>query len=172
VRLPTGGSHDRRDGGAARPVQQSQHPRLLRIRPPGVLPAAGAFGRTLDKGCASAVRPRLRLDMQNSSHSRRRNIAPLPPNPAEAQGRWRGRGASRSGSLSVTTTHALFALKVQRKESNGVAGLAAAGSSLDRQKSRQFLPSQDRPMPAASIPADTLALGLSCVSHTPQFKRE
>jgi hypothetical protein len=26
------------------------------------------------------------------------------------------------------------ALKVQRKESNGVAGLAAAGSSLDRQK--------------------------------------
>ena len=42
----------------------------------------------------------------------------------------------------MTTTHALFALKVQRKVSNGVAGLAAAGSSLDRQKSRQFLPSQ------------------------------
>src|SRR5216684_546287 len=41
-------------------------------------------------------------------------------------------------------THALFALKVQRKLSNGVAGLAAAGSSLDRQKSRQFLPSQRR----------------------------
>ena len=49
---------------------------------------------------------------------------------------------SRSGSLSVTTTHALFARKVQRKESNDVAGLAAAGSSLDRQKSRRFLPSQ------------------------------
>jgi hypothetical protein len=49
---------------------------------------------------------------------------------------------SRSGSLSVTTTHALFARKVQRKESNGVAGLAAAASSLDRQKSRRFLPSQ------------------------------
>ena len=42
----------------------------------------------------------------------------------------------------MTTTDALFALKVQRKESNGVAGLAAAGSSLDRQKARQFVPSQ------------------------------
>jgi hypothetical protein len=53
-----------------------------------------------------------------------------------------GRGVSRSGSLSVSTTHALFARKVQRKESNGVAGLAAAASSLDRQKSRRFLLSQ------------------------------
>src|SRR6266446_2372726 len=34
-------------------------------------------------------------------------------------------------------THALFARKVQRKLSNGVAGFAAAGASLDRQKSRQ-----------------------------------
>jgi hypothetical protein len=33
------------------------------------------------------------------------------------------------------------ALKVQRKESNGVAGLAAAGSSLDREKLRQLVPS-------------------------------
>ena len=33
------------------------------------------------------------------------------------------------------------ALKVQRKESNGVAGLAVAGSSLDRVKLRQFVPS-------------------------------
>src|SRR5207245_846499 len=32
--------HDRRNGGAAWPAQQSQHPRLLRIRPPGVLVAA------------------------------------------------------------------------------------------------------------------------------------
>src|SRR5260370_11506140 len=40
-------------------------------------------------------------------------------------------------------THALFALKVQRKLSNGVAGFAAAGSSFDRQKSRAILaPSQ------------------------------
>jgi hypothetical protein len=39
----------------------------------------------------------------------------------------------------VITTPALFALKVQRKVSNGVAGLAAGGSSLDRKKSRQFV---------------------------------
>src|SRR5260370_18836604 len=32
MRLPAGGMHDRRDGGAARPAQQSQHPRLLRLR--------------------------------------------------------------------------------------------------------------------------------------------
>jgi hypothetical protein len=34
----------------------------------------------------------------------------------------------------VTTTDALFAGKVQRKVSNGIAGLAAAGSSRHRQK--------------------------------------
>jgi hypothetical protein len=45
------------------------------------------------------------------------------------------RGASRSGSASVITTHALFARKVQRKLSNGVAGFAAAGSSSDRKRS-------------------------------------
>src|SRR6266403_3985428 len=33
---------------------------------------------------------------------------------------------------------ALFATKVQRKLSNSIAGFAAGGSSLDRQKSRQF----------------------------------
>jgi hypothetical protein len=36
----------------------------------------------------------------------------------------------------VITTHALFALKVQPKVSNGIAGLAADGASLDPQKSR------------------------------------
>lgn len=36
----------------------------------------------------------------------------------------------------MITTHSLFALKVQRKVSNGVADLATAGSSLDRQKLR------------------------------------
>src|SRR5947199_8971690 len=46
------------------------------------------------------------------------------------------RGASPSGSVSILTTHALFALKVQRKVSNGIAGLAADGASLDPQKSR------------------------------------
>jgi hypothetical protein len=72
----------------------------------------------------------------------------------------------------VITTHALFALKVQRKVSNGVAGLATAGSSLDRQKSRQFLPSQRLTNARASIPAEILALGPSCVSPSPQLKRE
>jgi hypothetical protein len=65
-----------------------------------------------------------------------------------------------------------LALKVQRKVSNGVAGLAAAGSSLDRQKSRQFLPSQRSTNARANIPADILALGPSCVSPAAQLKRE
>src|SRR5262249_888316 len=51
-------------------------------------------------------------------------------NPAEAHRRWRGRGAKPSGLLSVTTKHALLALKVQRKVSNGVAVLAAAGTLI------------------------------------------
>jgi hypothetical protein len=73
----------------------------------------------------------------------------------------------------VTTTHALFALKVQRKVSNGVAGLAAIGSSLDRQKSRQFLPSQRATNAPRKHPLlDILALSPSCVSPTPQLKRE
>src|SRR5262245_40295191 len=93
-------------------------------------------------------------------------------NPAEAHGRWRGRGAKPSGLLSVTATHALLALKVQRKVSNGVAGLAAAGSSLDRPKSRQSPPLSDRPTPRATIAAEILALGPSGVSLTPQLKRE
>src|SRR5262249_51390626 len=46
------------------------------------------------------------------------------------------RGASRSGSASVITTHALFARKVQRKLSNGVAGFAAGRSSSDRKRAR------------------------------------
>ena len=67
---------------------------------------------------------------QNSSQScRRKTSRRHHPNPAEAHRRWRGRGASRSGSVSVITTHALFALKVQRKLSNGVAGFAAGRSS-------------------------------------------
>jgi hypothetical protein len=36
--------------------------------------------------------------------------------------------------VSITTTDALFAPKVQRKVSNAVAGLAAAGLSLDRRE--------------------------------------
>jgi hypothetical protein len=62
-----------------------------------------------------------------------------------------------------------LALKVQRKVSNGVAGLAAAGSSLDRPKIAAVQRSSNA---CASIPADILALGLSWVSHASQLKRE
>jgi hypothetical protein len=39
-------------------------------------------------------------------------------------------------------------------------------------KSRQFLPSQRLTNARTSIPAEILALGPSCVSPTPQLKRE
>ena len=56
------------------------------------------------------------------------------------------RGASRAGSASVITTHALFARKVQRKPSNGVAGFAAGRSSSDRRRDRgQFVPCSATP---------------------------
>jgi RNA polymerase sigma factor (sigma-70 family) len=42
------------------------------------------------------------------------------------------------GLFKKITCDALFATKVQRKLSNSIAGFAAGGSSLDRQKSRQF----------------------------------
>src|SRR5438552_11910034 len=94
-----------------------------------------AFARTLDEACALAVRPRLRLDMPKLlSLVPAQHRAATTQTPRRPTGRWRGRGAKPSGLLSVTTTDALLALKVQRKVSNGVAGLAAAGSSLDRQK--------------------------------------
>jgi hypothetical protein len=85
------------------------------------------------------IRGDLRLDM-----SKILSIVPAQQRAATTQTprRW-ARGASRSGSVSVITTHALFALKVQRKVSNRVAGLAAGGASLDREKSRQFVPYSD-----------------------------
>jgi hypothetical protein len=83
------------------------------------------------------MRAGLRLDIKRSSRSYRRNsAAATTQTPRRPFGAGGGRGASRSGSVSTTTTHALFALKVQRKVSNGVAGLAAGGASLDRKKSR------------------------------------
>jgi hypothetical protein len=54
-----------------------------------------------------------------------------------------------------------LALKVQRKVSNGVAGLAAGDHLWIGRKSRQFLPLSDRPTPAQASP-----------SLTPQLKRE
>ena len=50
-------------------------------------------------------------------------------------------GAARSAE-QIEPTDALLAGKVQRKVSNGIARLAAAGSSRHRQKTRQFLPAQ------------------------------
>jgi len=64
--------------------------------------------------------------------------SPGAPSTMRKAGRCRPRSTrsstSRPGSLSVTTTDALFAGKVQRKVSHGIAGLAAAGSSRHRQK--------------------------------------
>src|SRR6476620_10834764 len=77
--------------------------------------------------------------MQNSSQElgvtarRRAGGIVRPPttqNPRRPIGAGGVSGGSRSGSLSVVTTHALFARKVQRKVSNGVAAFAARGSSL------------------------------------------
>src|SRR6266478_8722704 len=53
----------------------------------------------------------------------------------------RARIAARSAE-QIEPTDALLAGKVQRKVSNGIAGLAAAGSSRHRQKTQQFLPAQ------------------------------
>jgi hypothetical protein len=66
-----------------------------------------------------------------------------------------------SGSLSVTTTDALFAGKVQRKVRNGVAGFAAAGSSLDRAENRGnscHLSHAPRDKARTSVSAEILAL--------------
>jgi hypothetical protein len=93
-----------------------------------------AFDRTLEEDWAFAIRARLRLDIPNSSHLRRRNIAPPPPKPRGGHKALAGERSKPSGLLAVTTTHALLAGQVQRKVRNGVARLAAAGSSLDRQK--------------------------------------
>jgi hypothetical protein len=70
------------------------------------------------------------------------------------------------------TTHALFALKVQRKVSTGVAELAAAGSSLDRPNIAAIPAISAIANVRISIPAQMLARGPSCVSHTRQLNRE
>src|SRR5215211_1021744 len=83
--------------------------------------------RTLDEDRALAVRPRLRLDMPKLlSIVPAQHRAATTQTPRRPMRRWRGRGAKPSGLLSVATTDALFAGKVQRKVSNGVAQLAAA----------------------------------------------
>src|SRR6266566_7449000 len=88
--------------------------------------------KPLPYGCAQVCAWTCNTPLDRAGATARRHH----PNPAEAIGAGGAKGASRSGLVSVITTHALFALKVQRKVSNGIAGLAAGGSSLDRQKSR------------------------------------
>jgi hypothetical protein len=84
----------------------------------------------LDADRALRVRVPLRLDMEHSSQERRRNNAPAPPKPRGGPSALAGvRGASRSGSVSVITTDALFARKVQRKVSTQLIDFAAAESS-------------------------------------------
>src|SRR5262249_45000042 len=85
VRLPARGGHDRRDGGAARPAQQPQHPRLLRIRSPFMLAAAGClrphFGWSLRLGSSPTFalgHPKTPLPCAGAT-SRRHHL-----NPAEA----------------------------------------------------------------------------------------
>ena len=136
-------------------------------------PLRAVFGLTLDEACAFATRPRLRLDNQNSSHSRRRNIAPPLPKPRGGLRALAGGEKSEAIRLAVRGhTHALFALKVQRKVSNGVLDWPAPDHLWIGQKSRQFLPSQrcsSVTNARASIPAEILAtLGSSCVSRTPR----
>jgi hypothetical protein len=63
----------------------------------------------------------------------------------------------------------------QRKVSNGVAQLAAAGSSLERHEIAAIpaISAMRRDDNAgARTPAEILARGPSCVSLTPQLKRE
>jgi hypothetical protein len=62
--------------------------------------------------------------------------------------------------------------KVQRKVSNGVAGFAAAESSLDRPKIAAVPAPRRLTNIRARRAAEILALGPSCVSSTAQLKRE
>jgi hypothetical protein len=74
-----------------------------------------ACGRTLDEACALLVRPRSRFDMPKLL-----SIVPAQHGAATTQtprghAALAGERRSQPGSLSVTTTDALFAGKVQRK---------------------------------------------------------
>jgi hypothetical protein len=107
----------------------------------GSLLLRAAFGRTLDEDRALAVRPRLRLDIETLlSIAPAKHRATTTQTPRRPTRRWRGRGAQPSGLLSVATTDALFAGKVQRKVSNGVAQLAAARSSLEARGPKLRIP--------------------------------
>jgi hypothetical protein len=131
--IPARSAHDGCDGGAARPAQQSQHPRLLRIRPPGVLASAPCPRPNFRSSLRLDGSPAFALGhAKNSSRSCRRNVAPPPPKPRGGpRSAGGGEEPSHSGLLSVITTHALLAGKVQRKVSNGVAQLGPSQRCKD-----------------------------------------
>ena len=142
------------------------------------MPLRAAFERSFDVDRALRMRAGLRLDMPKLLLSimpaqQRAATTQTPRRPIGAGG---ARGESQTGSTSVITTHALFALKVQRKVSNGVAGFATGGAFLDRKEPRQFVPYSDAarwPNTGAErllkIPA---ARGPSGISPAAQLKRE
>jgi hypothetical protein len=89
----------RRDGGAARLTQQAQHPRLLRIRPPCVLAAAGAGGGRGAKPIRLAVRDH-----------HRRSLCGKSPVQSEQWCCWISRGRLISGSAEIAAIRAIAAL--------------------------------------------------------------
>src|SRR6516165_1166095 len=99
----------------------------------GRLASSSTFGRSA-QGCGGAGGVRGCM-MPGGLAQQRAATTQTPRRPIGAGG---VRGASRAGSASVITTHALFARKVQRKLSNGVAGFAAGRSSSDQRDRGQF----------------------------------
>src|SRR5262249_555572 len=97
------------------------------------LTAAGRLRR--DLGCRPRLDGARRFALghakllSRASAQQRTATTQAPRRPIGAGG---GRGASRAGETSLITTHAPFARKVQRKLTNGVAGFAAGGTSLDQ----------------------------------------
>jgi hypothetical protein len=136
-------------------------------------PMRAPFGLTLHEGCALAVRPRLRLDMQRSSHSRRRNIAPPPPKPRGGPLALAGE-RSQAIRLPVRDPHTrslCWKSPVQSERWCCWIGRRRIISGSGRNRCNSC-PSQRSTNARASIPADILTLGPSCVSHAPRLKRE
>src|SRR5947208_2142998 len=96
--------------------------------------------KPLPYGCAQVCAWTCNTPLDRAGAIARRTTQ-TPRRPIGAGG---ARGASRSGSVSVITTHALFARKVQRKLSNGVAALPPADPVLIERDRGQFVPSRRR----------------------------
>ena len=100
VLLPAGTSHDARDGGPARPAQQPQHPRLLGIRPLGLmrkrLLRAGFAYRTPPNGSRRLALGHFKAPLQVPAQS-----APPPPKPRGGRAALAGERSEPEGSVSV-----------------------------------------------------------------------